>query len=588
MKSNVTFVSSYLKIYDTDYDLDKTFEKRLELFIKILNLGINVCIFISPEYENTFIEITNKYDNIKIIQVLSISDLEVSKIIVNHNFQYELPERRSHIKDLPNYIILMNSKVEFLYKSIILNPFNSEYFCWFDFSLPYIFKDIDKTLIDFKKYAFRNYIDSFIAIPGCWNHVIHDINFLKKQVVWRFCGGFFIGDKQSLLNFYDSSIKYFFDFLQTTNTLLWEVNYWAWLERENHIQPIWYEADHNDTIINIPHNLYTICYKKYANEIIFYPLWDSNIYLRDNNSIIQDKFYPSSTSYIYDYKNNKHIINTRHVNYYYKDNWDCDFFSSNHTRQVININVKSELNNENMNTTEPFKDVIMNYDDDNFKSISYSYSIGLEDIRLFYDNCNNIKFIASNVNYISENTNGTKIIIGDYDFENGICKNMKIINTMWESNCEKNWSPIISNICISSKQLFIYKWSPFIVGFINDDDYFETIIERKYEDKILNLFRGSTCFVNYINDVNKLVGVVHYSVRGKPPIYYHSLVLLDKNTNLPLFYSDPFKFTEKPIEFCIGFTIIEKEYLFWISQMDREPFLIKIDVDKILIFNKVI
>lgn len=256
MKSNVTFVTSYIKIYHNDYDINRTFEKRLDFFIEILNLGINICIFISPEYENYFVEITNKYDNLKIIQVLSINELEVSKIINQNNFQYELPEFRNNTKDIPDYMILMNSKVEFLYKSIILNPFNSEYFCWFDFSLPYIFKDIDKTLTEFKKYAFHNYIESFITMPGCWNHKIYDINFLKKQVAWRFCGGFLIGDKKSLLNFYNVSIKYFLDFLQITNTLLWEVNYWAWLEQENHIQPIWYEADHNDTIINIPHQLF--------------------------------------------------------------------------------------------------------------------------------------------------------------------------------------------------------------------------------------------------------------------------------------------------------------------------------------------
>jgi hypothetical protein len=34
--------------------------------------------------------------------------------------------------------------------------------------------------------------------------------------------------------------------------LVWEVNYWAWLEAEGYISPIWYLADHNDTIINIP------------------------------------------------------------------------------------------------------------------------------------------------------------------------------------------------------------------------------------------------------------------------------------------------------------------------------------------------
>jgi hypothetical protein len=75
MKSNITFVTCYLQIYDIDYDDSKTFEKRLELFMKIVELGVNISVFISPEYENTFNNITKKYNNIKVIEVLSIDEL---------------------------------------------------------------------------------------------------------------------------------------------------------------------------------------------------------------------------------------------------------------------------------------------------------------------------------------------------------------------------------------------------------------------------------------------------------------------------------------------------------------------------------
>lgn len=76
--------------------------------------------------------------------------------------------------------------------------------------------------------------------------------FLKDYICWRFCGGFFIGDKNSLLSFYDVSIARFEEFLNLTKKLVWEVNYWAWLELMGYISPVWYLADHNDSIINIP------------------------------------------------------------------------------------------------------------------------------------------------------------------------------------------------------------------------------------------------------------------------------------------------------------------------------------------------
>jgi hypothetical protein len=565
MKSNVTFVTSYLQIYDSDYDASKTFEKRLELFMQIVELGINISVFISPEYENIFNNIAKTYDNIKVLEVISINQLIFTKI-VNDNKEYcNLPENRSNIKDTSNYMILMNSKTEFLYKTIIANPFNTEYFAWFDFSLPYIFKNINKTLIEFKNHSFRNYIGSFITIPGCLNFKINDINYLKTQVSWRFCGGFLIGDKNSLINFYNVSVNYFPDFLKLTNNILWEVNYWAWLEGCGHISPLWFLADHNDTIIYIPSCVYTKCIKDFSDLILTY----------DYPTIISnDKFFPSSASYIYDFKNNKHIINTRYVNYYYKDNWDCDFF--NNARQIKTVNIQSELNE----LLIPSNFNIINVDETNLNVNNNAFSVGLEDIRLYDDN-GNIKFIASNINYISYGIN--RMIIGDYDYENNICKNLKIINMLWNSSCEKNWVPLPSYI--DNNKLFIYKWSPYIVGIINDNNNFEIIFEKTYKDNIFNKFRGSTPFIKYENDT--LIGVVHYSVIGVPPIYYHSLVVINSNTNLPLYYSDPFKFSECKIEFCIGFTIINSEYLFWVSQMDREPILIKININKIKINNKI-
>jgi hypothetical protein len=152
---------------------------------------------------------------------------------------------------------------------------------------------------------------------------------------------------------------------------------------------------------------------------------------------------------------------------------------------------------------------------------------------------------------------------------------------LWDSRCEKNWSPIQYNN--NENQLFIYKWSPYQIGYVDDDNNFKILIEKQFNDEMINKFRGSTYFIE--NDDKTLIGLVHYSVPNVPPIYYHSIVLLDKESLLPVMYSDPFKFGDRPIEFCIGFTKNHSQYLFWISQMDREPLLLKIDINKIPILN---
>lgn len=147
----------------------------------------------------------------------------------------------------------MLAKLEFLKKTIDVNPYNSDYFCWFDFSLPYIFKDMNNTLLKIKNISDTEFKKDFIYLPGCWNFKINDINYLKNNIVWRFCGGFLIGDKRSLIHFYIISNHYFLSFLNQTQKLVWEVNYWAWLENLGLISPVWYLADHDDSIVTIPY-----------------------------------------------------------------------------------------------------------------------------------------------------------------------------------------------------------------------------------------------------------------------------------------------------------------------------------------------
>ena len=80
MTNNVTFVTAYLKVYDLDYDESRTFEKRLEFFMKIVQLNINICLFVSPEYKDAFDLISTKHKNLNIIEVLSIEELEFTKL----------------------------------------------------------------------------------------------------------------------------------------------------------------------------------------------------------------------------------------------------------------------------------------------------------------------------------------------------------------------------------------------------------------------------------------------------------------------------------------------------------------------------
>ena len=142
-----TFVTAYLKVYQEEYEISRNFDNRLKHFISILDLGINICIFVEPEFEYKFIDLQRKYDNLKIIGKMKIEDLEIYKLGNPYSEFSKLPINRNIKKDTKNYMALMLGKIEFVKKAIDTNPFNSNYFFWFDFSIAYLFKNKDKTFI---------------------------------------------------------------------------------------------------------------------------------------------------------------------------------------------------------------------------------------------------------------------------------------------------------------------------------------------------------------------------------------------------------------------------------------------------------
>jgi hypothetical protein len=153
----------------------------------------------------------------------------------------------------------------------------------------------------------------------------------------------------------------------------------------------------------------------------------------------------------------------------------------------------------------------------------------------------------------------------------------KVVKSPREVRCEKNWIPIVNG-------LFIYNWCPLEIGKIVDDHL--EIMTQTAMPAFFKRVRGSTTFRP---TESGLLGVVHFSEECKPRHYYHILILLDTNTYLPVVYSRPFYFSKHPgIEFCLGFSEKEDNYLFWISVMDRDPRLIAIPKKNILLENKII
>lgn len=228
------------------------------------------------------------------------------------SFLLELPSNRNIKKDTYEYLTLMNCKIEFVRDAILQNHWGSHYFAWMDFSMAYLFSNKEETSrlmtkinfspirsVDEDQFAVaREYKvdeDPFtvaceekefygeqlnknndaleikqqkiiekdllfeerpkelcnkIVFPGCWGKITPNYYLtIKDNISWRFCGTFFLGDKESILEMYQFYIEHYPRFIKETNKLTWEINIWAWLEANTLWAPQWYSSDHNDRLI---------------------------------------------------------------------------------------------------------------------------------------------------------------------------------------------------------------------------------------------------------------------------------------------------------------------------------------------------
>jgi hypothetical protein len=209
------------------------------------------------------------------------------------------------------------------------------------------------------------------------------------------------------------------------------------------------------------------------------------------------------------------------------------------------------------------------------------FSRGFEDVRLYQSETTDtgVKFIATNVDYSPNGKNN--MVIGDYSVYDHTISNVKVVLPPVESWCEKNWIPISRGVGLGQvEDLFIYKWFPLEVGRINSTTgSLEIVMSHMVSAPYFNKVRGSTTF---IEREDGMLGVVHFSEDHNPRHYYHMLVLLEKESLKPLKYSNCFCFKSLGVEFCIGFTDeLADEYVFWTSQMDREPMTVFINKSEI-------
>lgn len=588
MTNSLTFVTSLL-YKNPDEKIDDILS---HLSVLTTHLS-HICIYVTNDFHDIVKTHTESLSNIKICVMENLMDSWVYKEIEKIP-DLELPTNRNIEKDTKEFILASHYKHEILKDATIQNYWETTHFAWIDINIAHLFGNKQEPIEYLKWLNGITLADSFLTFPGCWAKLEKEkINDLLDSVSWRFCGYFFMGDIDSVLAFCYLHKEKFPEFLREHKKLIWDFNFWSWLETkyEDLWKPIWYRADHNDTILYSSADIYTRVLK--------------NIISKEEYSYPKiEHYYPTSASYLY--YNNKHYLNTRYVNYWIYPT-GCYLFQDD-KRQIRNKNVLSELDDQSLIPIS-YQEIDEKID---LPIHADCLTLGLEDIRLYEIN-GTVKYIASTMGY-SPNAK-SRMIIGKYDIEKYEILDGRIIQPPnVDSWCEKNWIPIQRKLAdteeTESEELFIYKWFPIEIGKVNDaTGELQIIHKNPVTMPIFSKIRGSTIFQEIYEG---WIGVVHFSEEHSPRHYYHMLVVLDKDTFELKRFSETFCFEKLAVEFCIGFTIREyidesdsfddksslrsvifappsapqifpkeEEYVFWISRHDRDPITITVGINEL-------
>jgi hypothetical protein len=263
----ITFVSAFLKLEDNIIDRYKSLEDCFQLFEKLLKVKlIKIHLFLSHFYKSYGDSLQSKYNDNLIITYLDLEDLWTYNEVLKAG-EVSLPHKRNIPKDTMKYISLQNCKLELINRSIENNYFNTQHFSWIDSRIFHIIKeDVENTFVnDLENMITKDLKKNLLVIPGCWADIYLGVGKDNSHLLypwlsniaisWRFCGGFFIGDKNSLIQFFHK-FKSVWSFFLSKKIITWEVNIWHFMELQNIITPLWFKADHNNTIINIPNECY--------------------------------------------------------------------------------------------------------------------------------------------------------------------------------------------------------------------------------------------------------------------------------------------------------------------------------------------
>ncbi len=140
-------------------------------------------------------------------------------------------------KDTLEYIFTICNKTEWVQDAILLNKFKTKHFIWLDFGIRNILNGYFSCISDeefiqkINNLKYKTYNN--IRISGIWNTNFNFKIDIYKDKSWYFMGDIFGGSSSSLIKFASLMKTKCIDIITSKNTIMWEVNIWYLIYKEN-------------------------------------------------------------------------------------------------------------------------------------------------------------------------------------------------------------------------------------------------------------------------------------------------------------------------------------------------------------------
>ena len=194
-----------------------------------------------------------------------------------------------------------------------------------------------------------------------------------------------------------------------------------------------------------------------------------------------------------------------------------------------------------------------------------------------YTNFNNEMYFTGVVSIMENDKKVIRMCAGKYNINDDIVK-QTIIKSPNNRSCEKNW--VLFN---THDTLYcIYEWFPLTIGVIEGNKFYTT--KTIQTSTLFKLIRGSSCGYNLLEE-REIWFVCHIVSYENIRHYMHIIVILDSKTFAVKSISQPFKFENSPVEYCLGLVVQGNDIIMSYSTNDATSNIMVYDRKKLKIID---